>query len=218
MSRTQTTLVDHVGEKFFRNFAKFLVQIAFECTPVSHRSLHKKSPKSFKSLQFRFLSPCSSGALVPLMSLCAISPVFVMSIDNQGWISDQVRKQLMKNSASFSFLKSCILNVRYFHFSISSVHNTWILYQLICMCIFICIYGIYGIPYEYMWGVDVPASEYMCADLSIDVSVPWEEILIAVECLCRVDQDWLSGKRCSVLRIHWDQRNVYLLINTVKYR
>ena len=43
-----------------------------------------------------------------------------------------------------------------------------------------------------------PACEYMCADLSIDVSpVPWEEILIAVECLCREDQDWLTGKRWS---------------------
>ena len=125
-------------ERNFSEILQNLVQIAFECKPVSHRSLHKKSPKSFKSLQFRFLNHCSSGALVPLMSLCPIFPVFVMSIDNQGWISDQVKKQLMKNSAPFSFLKSCLLDLRYYHFSISSVHDAWILNsQLICTFIYI---------------------------------------------------------------------------------
>ena len=136
-------------ERNFSDILQNLVQIAFECTPVSHRSLHKKSPKSFKSLQFRFLNHCSSGALVPLMSLCAISPVFVMSIDNQGWISDQVRKQRMKNGAPFSFLKSCLLNLRY-----------W----------FVCVY----ILHEYMCAVR-PACEYMRADLSIDVCLSLEK-------------------------------------------
>ena len=91
------------------------------------------------------------------------------------------------------------------------MHDAWILYsQLICTRIYIT--WAYVRRAACLWvHVYVRGFIYRC------VSVPWEEILIAVECLCRVDQDWLSGKRCSVLRIHWDQRNVYLLVNTVKY-